>query len=103
MPSRAAVVAAGGSVGPSGRGGARRDPMRGAGRAAWAPGPTGGLLPAERSGYVRSGQETVTAVGGGLGMGRQWADGQGKLIVRTGSGAGAVAVPLEIATSYRAR
>jgi uncharacterized membrane protein (UPF0127 family) len=36
-------------------------------------------------------------------MGRQWADGQGKLIVRTGSGAGAVAVPLEIATSYRAR
>jgi len=36
-------------------------------------------------------------------MGRQWQDGQGKLIVRTGSGAGAVAVPLEIAASYRAR
>lgn len=37
-------------------------------------------------------------------MGRQWADGPGKLIVRTGDGgADAVAVPLEIATSYRAR
>lgn len=36
-------------------------------------------------------------------MGRQWRDGQGKLIVRTGGGAGAVAVPLEIAASYRAR
>ncbi|MCD9873645.1 DUF192 domain-containing protein [Streptomyces guryensis] len=36
-------------------------------------------------------------------MGRQWRDGQGRLIVRTGGGAGAVAVPLEVATSYRAR
>jgi uncharacterized membrane protein (UPF0127 family) len=36
-------------------------------------------------------------------MGRRWLDGQGKLIVRTGGGAGAVAVPLEVAASYRAR
>ena len=37
-------------------------------------------------------------------MGRRWADGPGKLIVCTGGGgADAVAVPLEIATSYRAR
>ncbi|MGW3121220.1 DUF192 domain-containing protein [Streptomyces sp. NPDC001107] len=36
-------------------------------------------------------------------MRRRWADGHGKLIVRTGAGAGAVAVPLEIAASYRAR
>jgi uncharacterized protein len=36
-------------------------------------------------------------------MGRRWADGQGKLIVRAADGVGAVAVPLEVATSYRAR
>ncbi|MFF4502120.1 DUF192 domain-containing protein [Streptomyces sp. NPDC001401] len=36
-------------------------------------------------------------------MGRRWLDGPGKLIVRAGGGAGAVAVPLEIAASYRAR
>ncbi|GAA3829845.1 DUF192 domain-containing protein [Streptomyces coacervatus] len=36
-------------------------------------------------------------------MGRRWLDGPGKLIVRSGGGAGAVAVPLEIAASYRAR
>ncbi|KMS83393.1 DUF192 domain-containing protein [Streptomyces flaveolus] len=42
-------------------------------------------------------------------MGRRWRDGRGRLIVRAGpapaSGAGEVAVPvpLEIATSYRAR
>ncbi len=34
-------------------------------------------------------------------MGRRWNDGRGKLIVRGASGA--VAVPLELATSYRAR
>ncbi|MFJ9628554.1 DUF192 domain-containing protein [Streptomyces sp. NPDC101175] len=34
-------------------------------------------------------------------MGRRWRDGRGKLIVR--GAAGAVAVPLELATSYRAR
>ncbi|WP_262055917.1 DUF192 domain-containing protein [Streptomyces sp. STR69] len=34
-------------------------------------------------------------------MGRRWSDGRGKLIVR--GAAGAVAVPLEFATSYRAR
>lgn len=38
-------------------------------------------------------------------MGWRWRDGRGRLIVRAGSGGGqaAVAVPLEIATSYRAR
>jgi uncharacterized protein len=36
-------------------------------------------------------------------MGRRWLDGQGKLIVRAADGVGAVAVPLEVATSYRAR
>ncbi|MFE2418538.1 DUF192 domain-containing protein [Streptomyces hokutonensis] len=34
-------------------------------------------------------------------MGRRWSDGPGKLIVR--GAAGPVAVPLELATSYRAR
>ncbi|MEV0487411.1 DUF192 domain-containing protein [Streptomyces sp. NPDC050508] len=34
-------------------------------------------------------------------MGRRWSDGRGKLIVQ--GAAGAVAVPLEFATSYRAR
>ncbi|WP_406455218.1 DUF192 domain-containing protein [Streptomyces sp. NBC_01622] len=34
-------------------------------------------------------------------MGRRWSDGRGKLVVR--GTAGAVAVPLEFATSYRAR
>ncbi|MEV0737492.1 DUF192 domain-containing protein [Streptomyces sp. NPDC050549] len=34
-------------------------------------------------------------------MGRRWSDGRGMLIVR--GAAGAVAVPLELATSYRAR
>lgn len=34
-------------------------------------------------------------------MGRRWSDGRGKLIVR--GAAGAVTVPLEFATSYRAR
>ncbi|MFF5298611.1 DUF192 domain-containing protein [Streptomyces sp. NPDC013161] len=34
-------------------------------------------------------------------MGRRWSDGRGKLIVR--GAAGTVAVPLELATSYRAR
>ncbi|KUN30659.1 hypothetical protein AQJ11_10555 [Streptomyces corchorusii] len=38
-------------------------------------------------------------------MGRRWRDGRGRLIVRAGSGGGqaAATVPLEIATSYRAR
>ncbi|MGX9883841.1 DUF192 domain-containing protein [Streptomyces sp. NPDC002276] len=36
-------------------------------------------------------------------MGRRWSDGRGKLVVRGATGAGAVAVPLEFATSYRAR
>jgi len=36
-------------------------------------------------------------------MGRRWLDGQGKLIVRAADGMGAAAVPLEVATSYRAR
>ncbi|WP_405950303.1 DUF192 domain-containing protein [Streptomyces prunicolor] len=34
-------------------------------------------------------------------MGRRWSDGRGKLIVQ--GAAGTVAVPLELATSYRAR
>ena len=34
-------------------------------------------------------------------MGRRWSDGRGKLVVH--GAAGAVAVPLELATSYRAR
>ncbi|MFE9359040.1 DUF192 domain-containing protein [Streptomyces olivaceoviridis] len=38
-------------------------------------------------------------------MGRRWRDGRGRLIVRAGSGGAqaAATVPLEIATSYRAR
>ncbi|MGW2098598.1 DUF192 domain-containing protein [Streptomyces olivaceoviridis] len=38
-------------------------------------------------------------------MGRRWRDGRGRLIVRAGSvgGQAAATVPLEIATSYRAR
>lgn len=36
-------------------------------------------------------------------MGRRWSDGRGKLIVRGAAGTGTVAVPLELATSYRAR
>ncbi|MFF4251498.1 DUF192 domain-containing protein [Streptomyces sp. NPDC001663] len=36
-------------------------------------------------------------------MGRRWQDGRGKLIVHGAGGASVVAVPLEIATSYRAR
>ncbi|ALO95854.1 Secreted protein [Streptomyces hygroscopicus subsp. limoneus] len=38
-------------------------------------------------------------------MGRRWRDGRGRLIVRADSGGGqaAATVPLEIATSYRAR
>lgn len=36
-------------------------------------------------------------------MGRQWRDGRGKLVVHAAGEAGVCAVPLEIATSYRAR
>ena len=36
-------------------------------------------------------------------MGRRWQDGRGKLIVHGAGGTSVVAVPLEIATSYRAR
>ncbi|MHC3468064.1 DUF192 domain-containing protein [Streptomyces sp. 7R007] len=36
-------------------------------------------------------------------MGRRWRDGRGTLVVGGESGPGAVSVPLEIATSYRAR
>ncbi|MFJ8541499.1 DUF192 domain-containing protein [Streptomyces sp. NPDC093586] len=36
-------------------------------------------------------------------MGRRWRDGQGRLVVDGGPGGRAVAVPLEIAASYRAR
>jgi uncharacterized protein len=40
-------------------------------------------------------------------MGRRWRDGRGTLVVRSGGGGdgelGALSVPLEIATSYRAR
>ncbi|GAA2399220.1 DUF192 domain-containing protein [Streptomyces coeruleofuscus] len=36
-------------------------------------------------------------------MGRQWRDGHGELVVHGKSGEPAVRVPLEIATSYRAR
>ncbi|MCX5050747.1 MULTISPECIES: DUF192 domain-containing protein [unclassified Streptomyces] len=37
-------------------------------------------------------------------MARRWRDGRGKLVVRAGDGEAAhVAVPLEVATSYRAR
>ncbi|QCD57967.1 DUF192 domain-containing protein [Streptomyces hawaiiensis] len=36
-------------------------------------------------------------------MGRHWRDGRGELVVHGGSGELSVTVPLEIATSYRAR
>ncbi|MFH9061839.1 DUF192 domain-containing protein [Streptomyces coeruleorubidus] len=36
-------------------------------------------------------------------MGRQWRDGRGELVVHGNGGGPAVRVPLEIATSYRAR
>ncbi|MGW0474019.1 DUF192 domain-containing protein [Streptomyces coeruleorubidus] len=36
-------------------------------------------------------------------MGRRWRDGRGELVVHEGGGGPAVRVPLEIATSYRAR
>ncbi|MET9681462.1 DUF192 domain-containing protein [Streptomyces coeruleorubidus] len=36
-------------------------------------------------------------------MGRQWRNGRGELVVHGGDGGPAVSVPLEIATSYRAR
>ncbi|MFJ8462683.1 DUF192 domain-containing protein [Streptomyces swartbergensis] len=36
-------------------------------------------------------------------MGRQWRDGRGELVVHGSDGGPAVRVPLEIATSYRAR
>jgi uncharacterized membrane protein (UPF0127 family) len=36
-------------------------------------------------------------------MGRKWRDGRGELVVHAGGGALVVRVPLEIATSYRAR
>ncbi|GGT87548.1 DUF192 domain-containing protein [Streptomyces coeruleorubidus] len=36
-------------------------------------------------------------------MGRQWRDGRGELVVHGDGGGPAVRVPLEIATSYRAR
>ncbi|MFF6880884.1 DUF192 domain-containing protein [Streptomyces sp. NPDC012474] len=36
-------------------------------------------------------------------MGRRWRDGRGELVVHGGDGGPSVTVPLEIATSYRAR
>ncbi|MFC8140698.1 DUF192 domain-containing protein [Streptomyces paradoxus] len=36
-------------------------------------------------------------------MGRRWRDGRGELVVHGGDGEPSVAVPLEVATSYRAR
>lgn len=36
-------------------------------------------------------------------MGKRWRDGRGKLVVHENGGAASVSVPLEIATSYRAR
>lgn len=36
-------------------------------------------------------------------MGRRWRDGRGELVVHGGDGGPSVRVPLEIATSYRAR
>ncbi|MEU6176891.1 DUF192 domain-containing protein [Streptomyces coeruleorubidus] len=36
-------------------------------------------------------------------MRRQWRDGRGELVVHGGGGGSAVRVPLEVATSYRAR
>ncbi|MDH6220219.1 DUF192 domain-containing protein [Streptomyces pseudovenezuelae] len=36
-------------------------------------------------------------------MGRRWRDGRGELVVGAENGVGGVSVPLEVATSYRAR